>query len=262
MTTKKKAAPSRFKKPKRKPNRGKQQPKQQPKTKNTFMGYCRSVLLAKDVTPDYADKVRYYCRRFCDWLRYEPDVADLNADDVNEFLQDMQETGRRPDTVLGYRRAILLIWNAAYQAGDTEIPSTRIRRIRTYRDPVEAFTQDELRKLLEHVGTLDGYLANGGKRKDLWTCVIWSAYSTGLRRGDLLNVKRKQVTADGVCRVRQSKTGYPVMVRFASQALEARDRMTEVVDDRMIPWPHHMNALPRQFRRVCEAAGIRVGQFR
>jgi integrase len=231
------------------------------KASNGLMAYAHRVLLARDVTPEYAAKVRYCCRAFVDWLGIEPDVADLTADMVNEFLEKLQESERRPDTVAGYRRALLLIWNEAFREGDCDTPPLRVRRIRTYRDPVEAFTHEEIEKVLLEAGAVDGHFRNGAKISELWKCLILSAYGTGLRRGDLLRVKRKDVGADGVCRVRQNKTGYPVIVRFPKDALALRDAMM-VVDDRMIPWPFHANALPRQFRKLCQAAGVRSGQFR
>jgi integrase len=227
----------------------------------SLLAYVDRVLLSRDITADYGSKVRYCCRRFVVWLTYDPGVAGLDAESVNEFLIDLKNQGLRPDTVAGYRRAIILIWNEAYRARDHSEPPLRVRRVRTPREPVEAFTLDELRSLLDAASKLTGYFPNGVKRADFWTVAIHSAYATGLRRGDLLMVKWADIGADGLLSVCQSKTGYPVTVRLDSGAREARARIT-IDDGRLLPWPFHPNALSRQFLAIAKLAGVRPGQFR
>lgn len=225
----------------------------------SFASYVDRVLLARDITPDYAGKVRYSCRKFCEWLGCDPGIDGLDPAHVNEFLFHLKASGKRPDTVAGYRRAILVVWNEAYRAGDTEAAPLRVRPVRTPRCLVTAFTQADIRRLLTHVAGLVDYMPNGIRRRDFWTAAIHAAYSTGLRRGDLLRLRRDAIGADGVARVLQSKTGYPITVRVSREALAAMDRMR--VDDRALPWPYHVNAFARQFRRIAAAAGV-PGQFR
>lgn len=227
----------------------------------SLLSYVERVLLSRDVTPDYADKVRYCLRRFCDYLGCDPGIDGLDSEPVNVFLSNLQAGGLRPDTVAGYRRAILVVWNAAYRGGDNHNPPLRVRRIRCPRDVVEAFDHDALKRLLDFTEKLVGFFPNGARRRDFWDGAIHSAYSTGLRRGDLLRVRRSQINAGGVARVLQSKTGYPVTVRFSEPALAAINRMASIGDERALPWPYHVNALSRQFRRIVKAAGLR-GQFR
>ncbi len=156
----------------------------------------------------------------------------------------------------------MVVWNQAYEDGDNDSPPLRVRKIRSPRDPVEAFTQDAIRELLKYVANLAGYFPNGAKRSDFWTAAINAAYSTGLRRGDLLKLKRSQIGERGVCHVQQNKTGYPVTVRLSPEALVAIWRMNVVEDGRALPWPYHENAMGRQFRRLVKDSGIRCGQFR
>lgn len=227
----------------------------------SLLAYTDRVLVARDITPDYASKVRYCVRAFCEWLGCDPGIDGLDAPPVNEFLAHLQQS-KRPDTVAGYRRAILVVWNEGYRAGDNDNPPLRVRRIKTPRDPVDAFRHAEILILLAYVSMLAGFFPNGAKRADFWTAAIHSAYSTGLRRGDLLKLRRDQVGENGICRLRQSKTGYPVTVKLSPEALAAIGRMKHVPSDRALPWPFHENALGRQFRRIAKAAGIRPGQFR
>lgn len=225
----------------------------------SFLSYVDRVLLARDVSPDYVDKVRYCCRKFCEWLGCDPGIDGLDRQPVNEFLVHLQSLGRKPDTVSGYRCAIMVVWNEAYHAGDNQNPPLRVRKIRTPRHTIEAFTHDDIRKLLAFVAALADYFPNGVRRADFWVGAINSAYSSGLRRGDLLRLTREQIDTQGVARVLQNKTQYPITVCVSGAALAAIDRMR--VDGRALPWPYHANALSRQFRRLAKAAGVR-GQFR
>jgi integrase len=156
----------------------------------------------------------------------------------------------------------LVVWNEAYRVGDNHTPPLRVRRIKTPRDPVDAFTHAELVILLAFVANLAGYFPNGVKRSDFWCAAIHCGYSTALRRGDLLKLRRDQIGSDGICRVRQNKTGYPITVKLSADALESIQRMFHADDSRALPWPYHPNALGRQFRRIVKSAGVRPGQFR
>lgn len=226
----------------------------------SLTAYVEQVLLARDVTPDYANKIRYSVRRFCDWIGCDPGITALDCQLVNEFLVHLQEGTLRPDTVAGYRRALMVVWNEAYQAGDNNTPPLRVRKIRCPRDTVEALSHFQIGQLLTFATSLAGFFPNGIRRADFWTATIHSAYGTGLRRGDLLRVKRSQIDERGVARVLQNKTKYPVTVRFPERAIEVIDRMR--VDDRALPWCFHENALSRQFRRLAFAAGVGHAQFR
>ncbi len=225
----------------------------------SLLSYVDRVLFARDITPDYAAKVRYCCRKFCEWTGCDPGIDGLDCGPVNEFLAHLKSIGKRPDTIAGYRRALLVIWNEAYQSRDNDNAPLRVRKIKTPRDPVEAIPQTDIRKLLAHVAALAGYFPNGVKRSVFWTGAISSAYSTGLRRGDLLRVKRDQIGRSGVANVMQSKTGHPVPVRFSPEALAAIEQMA--VSELALPWPYHCNALSRQFRKLAKSADVR-GQFR
>lgn len=229
----------------------------------SLLSYVDRVLCARDLTPDYVAKVRYCCRKFCEWLQCDPGVDGLEPQSVNEFLAHLQAMGKRPDTIAGYRRAIMVVWNAAYLEGDAHVPPLRVRRIRTPREPVDAFTHGEIRTLLETAVRLEGFFPNGVRRADFWTAAIHTAYSTGLRRGDLLQLQLTQILENGVARVLQHKTGHVITVRISPEALEAIARARGHGDARAaLPWPYHSNALSRQFRSLVKAAGIRPGQFR
>jgi integrase len=226
-----------------------------------LLEYIQQYIQSRDITPDYADKITYCNRKFCEWLGYDPGIGGLDAPLVNEFLAHLLSIGKRPDTVAGYRRALACVWNQAYIDRDTDQEPHRLRKVKFDREPIEAYSHTEIRKLLEVAAALPGYFPNGVRRSDFWQTAILSAYSTGLRRGDLLRVRISQIDQRGTAVVIQNKTGYRVCVRFCREAMELICKM-HVDDERALPWPYHENALSRQFRALKKAAGIKRGQFR
>jgi integrase len=226
----------------------------------TLLEQLEAYILARDISRGYADLLRTRVRKFQESVGSLP-IADVNCEIVNRFLMALQTIGTKPQTVDGYRRAIMCVWSEAYQLRLNDNPPLRVRKIRKPYQPVEGFTIADIQSLLAHTETLKGYLPNGVRRSDFWQCAIHSAYGTALRRGDLLSVKKNQIRLDGVAQVVQHKTGFPVWVQFPPEALAAMKRMPVEIEE-ACPWPHHENALSRQFRALLKAAGVRDGQFR
>jgi integrase len=224
--------------------------------------YVERYLGSRDVTAGYGDSLRNRISGFIHWYGSDPKIADLDCDVVNQWLSAMLTTDLRPHTIDGYRRCLRCVWFYAYQEGDNSNPPLRLKKIRTPQQRIEAFTHEQINKLLAAADKLPGFFPTNGVRLCvIWRALIVSAYSTGLRRGDLLKVKRAQIAADGSAVVVQSKTGHRVCVRFSPEAMLAINAMS-ADDDRAIPWGYHVNALPRQFRAMLKAAGIDRGSFR
>lgn len=223
--------------------------------------FVDSYLLARDVTPSYAALLRARVRRFLVWHGGDLPIAELDCDDVNRFLAELQQTAASRVTVDNYRRALLCVWRAAYLERCNDHPPLRVRTIRQPRRIVQAFTRDEIRRLVEIAGRLPSFFPNGVRRSDFWVAMISAAYSTGLRRGDLLAIDKNQIRTDGVVALVQSKTGYPITVQVGAAALAAIRRMP-IEEPRAFPWPFHVNALPRQFRALVRTAMVRPGQFK
>lgn len=159
--------------------------------------YLERYLLARDVSKDYADLLRARLLKFAKWAR-NPTIHRIDCELVNRFLVYLQESGAKPFTLDGYRRAILCVWNDALLSGANDNPPTRLRKIRRPHAPVTAFTHEEIQQLLAVAESLAGWFPNGAKRSEFWRAAIHSAYSTGLRRGDLLRVQRSAIGRDGL----------------------------------------------------------------
>jgi integrase len=247
-----------YKLPPRKPTEKKRRPK-----KLTLTEYAEHYLASRDVSPDYKHKTRYCIRSFVEWFGSDLKIAELDCDAANEWIDAMLTTDLARETINGYRRGLRCVWMFAYENGDNDNPPLRLKKIRVPRDSVEAFTHDQIAKLLEAAASMKGFFNTNGVRRSLfWTAAIHAAYSTGLRRGDLTRIKRSDIGPDGRAKVLQHKTGYAVFVQFSPEAMTAIAAIQADDDERAIPWPFHTSAMARQFRDVMKAAGIAKGQFK
>jgi integrase len=197
------------------------------------------------------------------WLGGDATLDRLESGTFNRWVTELRESGMALNTVDGYRRCVLCIWRDAYESELMDNPPLRIKRLKKPRIVVEAFNHAEIAAILAAADKLRGYLPNGIKRSSFMRAAILVAYCSGLRRGDILRMKRSQVRDDGSVTVLQRKTGYPVRVKLSADALEAvRKLEPDDDDDRLLPWAFTPNRLQTTFNVLVKAAGVRKGSFR
>ena len=227
----------------------------------TLMQYVKRYMCSRDVTKKYADITTARVKHFVMFLGRDPMISELTCDLVNLWLATFAESALSKVTVSNYRRAMMAIMQSAYMECANEEPPSRLRKIKVKRRIVESFSLREIRNLLQVAKHLPGYFPNGVKRSDFWQGMIHAAYSTGLRRGDLLAVKRSQIDEHGVASVLQSKTGHIVTVCFSPEARKYISRMAGFGGDSApvaVPRQRHAASIPSAVR----AADVRPGQFR
>lgn len=231
--------------------------------KLTLLQYVDRYLSARDTSPDYQVLMRSRIGTFVQWLGKDPPIADLNCELVNEWLEAVLLTDLSPVTVDNYRRSLRCVWFYAYEERDNDCPPLRLKKIRIPEQRIEAFTHAEINKLVEAARDLKGFFAvNGVRRSDFWAAAIHAAYSTGLRRGDLLRLKRAEVRDDGVAVVVQNKTGHRVCVRFSPESLEAIAKIRCDDDQRILPWPCDIGHFAPAFKQIVVSSGVKRGTFR
>ena len=228
-----------------------------------LLAFVQHYIEWRDVTPAYASLTAARIKKLFLWCENPAlTIAELNADLVNEFLTNLQRGKLSRVTVGNYARVIRAVMHFAYMEGSCDDAGYRIKRIKTPTQIVDAFTLAEVRKILAGAKVLRGYFPNGIRKADFWQGIVHSAYSTGpatrrLADGQTPEHSRGRRFAD--C----SAQDRPYRGR-AVQRTKARhfiQRMTIEDDERALPWAYHENAMPRQFRKLVKAAGVRPGQF-
>lgn len=226
----------------------------------TLAGYVEKFLSERDVTPTYAKMLRAHCRAFMRWSRRSVRIADVNAESVNRWLAslDPKLSAETRDT---YRRNLLAVWRAAVVDGLNDHPPLRIRKIKKPRAIIHAYTHDEIKQLLAAASRLRGRHRNGNRRSDFWCALIHAAYSTALRRSDLLIVFKSQIGPDGTAQIVQSKTGHYHTVRFSNEALAFSARL-QCPNGLLLPWPYRRDALAPRFQALKKLAGVNRGSLK
>jgi len=182
--------------------------------------------------------------------------CDLNADAVSRWLESIEGQVAHA-TVYGYRINLLTLWRDLAEQGLVE-PPRRVRRIRKPRPHPIAWTNDEVRRLIERARELRGAFASGASKATYVEALIRTAYESGLRRSDIWALERRQIRPDGTLLVVQQKTGQPHFPRIRPRTLGLIDQLP---GDRPLARPHSLASGWGRFWRTCVVgpAGVRRG---
>ena len=144
--------------------------------------------------------------KFCDYVVM---LDDLTDDLVNSFLLDKQDRGNKPRTVASARTDIMALWRSAVQDGKIDALPRRVRRIKVPREIITAWSLDEMTALVRAAESIESYSTFGTvtiHRGKLLKAYILVGWDTGLRRGDMLRLKRSDIQDDGRIDLTQTKT--------------------------------------------------------
>lgn len=172
--------------------------------------YCTRV----GGSPAYLRQYHILTRRI-DW-----DVAQLSPDQIDAYLTSALEH-LSPSTVAKHRRmlACLLRFAAAERLLNRRTVIRPLRRVKVPPPNPRAWSHADIRTLLSVAADLPG-----GTRHcpyaTLLPAWILAAYSTGLRRSDLLSLRHDAIRGSRAA-VRQQKTTYPHVVLLDAACLAA-----------------------------------------
>lgn len=179
-------------------------------------------------------------------------AEDLHPDRIDAYLTDALKH-LAPSTVYNHRRMLgrLLTFAAGERLVDASIlrPLRRVKRLPP--SPV-AWSHAEIRKLLSVTEKLTGGMKC--PHSQLMRAWLLVAYSTGLRLGNLLEIRHDQIRGHRLL-VRQVKTREPHVCYLDEQALasirELPRRGPRIFGDLIC-----RDKLLAQMRRLCKLAGM------
>jgi integrase len=196
------------------------------------------------------------------WAGRPVRLDELDERSVSEWLRDYSATVK-PDTVRSKKNQLLALWRAAADDGLAQEPSARrVRRVRIPEKVVEAWTREEVERLLRAAATLPRRHRCGLRRAVWFDLAIRVAWDSGLRWGDLINVRVDAVRPDGTTVV-QSKTGKAITFRLSQGTLDAlAATLKECPRTLVCPWPASHETFNDQVRLLVKKAGIRSGTWK
>jgi integrase len=156
--------------------------------------YLQSVYLPPrlDLAAGSAEQLRIAIRRFSVWLGREAQLPDLAPDTLLAWMQALRADGLAPATINSRRLSLLAIWNDAAERGLIPPPPRRLPRLRVPDRTPEAFTLDEMRRLMEACRRVPG-LWGGVPAALCWQLAISVLWDTAARVGSLLAARMTDV---------------------------------------------------------------------
>jgi integrase len=217
--------------------------------------------LATEITLKYANQLRYAVGRFSRYLRRPATVDDLNAKLVNSWLKDERDKGQIADrTRANYRRSLLTIWQHIGTAGFNR---SSIRSVVVTPKNPEAWDYAELEKVTAAAAKLPGRFKNGIARSLYMPALLWFAYETGLRRGDVWSFDLQQFDASRRAAMTQSKVRRVHVIEITAETEADLRKISEQLKSKADPhwktplrWPQSERQFYEWMKRCRLDAGV------
>lgn len=221
----------------------------------------RKYCLEHHLQHSSVEQLRIVVRQFTRFAGDKP-VANISSGDVNGWVAHLAEANVAR-TVRGKLANLKTLLNAAIDDGD--LPALgKIRRIRVPAGCPEAFTPEEIGKLLKACEALGGWFpATGIKRSDWWAGFVNVGWDTAFRLGDLLDLRvldlREREGSAIVYRV-QHKTGRPIVHRLRPETWAIVKRVCAqglTTRERVFPWGAKRYQFYVAFKKLTTSVGLR-----
>lgn len=229
---------------------------------STIGEFARGYALWRDVRPKTLCQYQIAADLFERWAGGPVRLDQLDEASVSAWLRDYAAEVA-PATVRSKRVQLLALWRAAAEDGLCDPPVRRVRSVRVPAQVVEAWTQEEVERLLEACRRLPRRHRCGLRRAVWWDLAIRVAWDSGLRWGDLVRLPVAAVRPDGACTVVQGKTGRAVTFRLSGATLEALAASLRACPrDLVCPWPASQETFGSQVRVLVRLAVVRPGTWK
>ena len=222
------------------------------------LDFVESVYLPSRVrvSQTYAADLSATTRKWSEHLGRQAILGDFSESVVSGFLASYRQRWS-PRSTNDKRQILLCLWQAAYDRDLVDRPPRPrlIRRLPEDHEPPEAWTVEEVARLIDHAFHLDGMVSNIPAAA-WWPSLFLTVYWTSCRIGALLRTPTASYDAQGrTLAVRRQKT--------RTQIYPLPESCCRVIDvtaprDRRLLWPMPWGRrwLHRLARRIVESAGL------
>lgn len=177
--------------------------------------------LTRPIKQSTHDDYRWTVNVFEKWYGRPIELLDLTEDLLSKFLLDL-EGKAAPRSLHGHRMTLLVLWAGAESDGycDRAPERKKVRKIKVPRKNPQAWTLDEMARLIEAARRLKGVIRNLRVPRALFfETMIRVTYETGLRRHDVFNLAISTVRDDGTFSVTMAKTGFTQTCKLTPETL-------------------------------------------
>lgn len=160
--------------------------------------------LYRDIRPDTMAWYRRIVNVYCSWAGGDVPLDQFNGPAISQFMADKQKAGRSSHYIRSTRNGLVALLRAIRDDG----PCERVRTVKTKPLDPEAWTPEEVDKLVKACAVLPG--------DQCWRMqlAILVGYYSGLDSIDIRRLEQKDIEDDGTIVFRRSKTGKRVIVKI------------------------------------------------
>lgn len=217
--------------------------------------YLRRYLAERPgLSPAYCRLMEATTRRLCRWTGRSLELEEIDRALLADWLRSLMESGLRPATVNNKATSIYTLLGAAYDEGLLDRPPRRVRRLPENLAPPEAWTVEEVGRLLGHLQTLPDMVGDV-PAADWWFSLVVTIYWTGCRISALLKTPTSAYTPGLSLLVSWQKNGHQQLYMLPPSCCAAVERVLPA-SGRIWAWPYHPRTLWLRFRKYVERAGL------
>jgi len=230
----------------------------------TLAAYAReSYSLRRDVKESTLRQYIISAELFERWAGRPILLQELDEDSLSAWLRDYSETAS-PHTVRGKKTMILALWRAAADDRLADEPiARRVRRVRLPEIPVDAWTREEVERLLVACSYLPRRHPCGLTRAAWFDLAVRVAWDSGVRKGDLFNLPVSAIRPDGSGQWTQSKTAKVIAFQLSRTTTDILVASLKLCPRALLcPWPSSHETFGEQVALLVQKAGVRPGTWK
>ena len=213
--------------------------------RRTFQFLAEKYIQSRMICPAYESQIR----------RVAAACGSITVERVNAYLQ-ARSTEVSSLTVKNERGHLLTLWKFGFQTSLLDDMPRGVMSVKVRRQPVKAWTREQLQTLLRHAGTLHSRMRSGPKKGAFLRAWVLLGYETGARLGDLMAFAECHLDEDSIAWT-QSKTGDPMVRMLSPTCRESIAHMlTMSPDGRILGWAATKRQATRIMREAVEGAGL------
>lgn len=200
-------------------------------------------------------------RVFERWAKRPIHTDELSDELVRSFLADYLRSAA-PATVNSKRRQILAIWACAYDEGYCAERAGRIRRATEDLDEPEAWSEDEVARILDAAKQTQGAIFSLAAQH-WWFSLLLVLYYTGERIGAMLKARNCDLDLlTGQLRIRKGdrKTKRSRWYLLPQDAVASLEPVYSPYREPIWPWPFTREWLDDCFTAILERAKVPFGR--
>lgn len=218
--------------------------------------------LERDLKSSSLDQLRFTVGNLRSYLNREPVIDDLSDDTLNRWIDWMATTPGRHGkmrarrTIKTQRNNAVLLWNFAWESERLDRRQMRVKRIKMGPTLPEAWSEQQMSEWLAGCDKIGGFVAASlAPARIVMRGYSLVAWDTSARPCDILNLKRSEITADGVLVIVQQKTGHPVLCRLRPETVAVIDDLCKLSGKELV-FPFNRATLSHHFAKVCQLTGL------